>query len=127
MKTDTILRLLCVLTLSFFLAGCTERGGADKRRIATGTTSTSAGDTVRKPIAKPIINVYAENSGSMNGYVRGVTEFDQIIYSYLSDIKNEDLANKLNLNYINSSIIPQKKNVQKFIDELEPSTFRIHS
>lgn len=36
---------------------------------------------------KCVYNIYVENSGSMDGYVKGVTEFEQSVYSYLSDIK----------------------------------------
>ena len=45
-----------------------------------------------KPVGKKVIkpqavNVYIENSGSMDGYVKGVTEFEQAVYNYLTDIK----------------------------------------
>lgn len=60
----------------------------------------------------------------MNGYVKGVTEFDQIIYNYLIDIKNGDLTDQLELFYINSNIIPQCNDIQKFINNLEPNIFK---
>lgn len=72
----------------------------------------------------PIINVYVENSGSMDGYVKGVTEFEQSVYNFLSDIKIKNLTSELNLNYINSTIIPQNSDIQDFIEKLEPSTFK---
>ena len=72
----------------------------------------------------PIINVYVENSGSMDGYVKGVTEFEQSVYNFLSDIKIKNLTSELNLNYINSIIIPQNSDIQDFIEKLEPSTFK---
>lgn len=77
------------------------------------------------PQTKPIVNVYIENSGSMDGYVRGVTEFEQAVYSYLSDIKISNFSNTLNLFYINSKIIPQGSDISDFIERLEPSTFKI--
>lgn len=71
------------------------------------------------------VNVYIENSASMDGYVKGVTEFEQAIYSYISDIKLADFCDALNLNYINSKILKQPDDVSDFIEKLEPSSFRI--
>lgn len=83
-------------------------------------------DTIR-----PLVNFYIENSGSMDGYVKGVTEFEQAIYNYLSDIKISKAADKINLYYINSKIIPQgtvsedMEVLKDFIENMEPSTFMI--
>lgn len=75
------------------------------------------------------INVYLENSASMDGYVTGVTEFETAIYNLLGDFKISKVCDSLNLNYINNSIPFSKKNalpadIQDFIEKLEPSTFR---
>ncbi len=75
------------------------------------------------------INVYLENSASMDGYVKGVTEFETAIYNLLGDFKISGICDSLNLSYINKSIPYSKKNalapdIQDFIEKLEPSTFR---
>lgn len=70
------------------------------------------------------INVYLENSASMDGYVKGVTEFETAIYNLLGDIKISGICDSLNLNYINSKPIPFPPDVQDFIEKLEPSTFQ---
>ena len=70
------------------------------------------------------VNVYIENSASMDGYVKGVTEFESSLYSYLSDIKLADFCQSLNLNYINSKPLPQPDDVRDFIERLEPDSFR---
>lgn len=75
------------------------------------------------------INVYLENSKSMDGYVKGVTEFETAIYNLLGDFKISGLCDSLNLNYINKEIPYQKQNaltadIQDFIDKLEPSVFQ---
>lgn len=75
------------------------------------------------------INIYLENSASMDGYVKGVTEFETAIYNLLGDFKISGLCDSLNLNYINKSIPYSKKNalpadIQDFIEKLEPSTFK---
>jgi hypothetical protein len=73
---------------------------------------------------KPIVNVYLENSGSMDGYVTGITDFEQAVYNYLTDIKISDFPQSLNLFYINSQVIPQGSNIEDFIQKLEPTTFQ---
>jgi len=73
---------------------------------------------------RPTINVYIENSGSMDGYVKGVTEFEQTLFSYLTDIRITGITDSLNLFYINSIIIPFKSDLSEFIERLEPDTFR---
>ena len=75
------------------------------------------------------INVYLENSGSMDGYVSGSTEFENIIYDYLTrlttaKIKNGVLADSLNLFYINSNVISRGTDIKDFIMNLEPSDFK---
>lgn len=72
----------------------------------------------------PIVNVYIENSGSMDGYVKGQTEFEQIVYNYLVNLKLAKIASNLNLYYINSRLLPQQDDVQDFIEKLEPSSFK---
>lgn len=76
-------------------------------------------------ITKPAINVYIENSGSMDGYVKGVTDFKHAVYSYLSDIKISTLTREINLFYINSKIIPYGSDISDFIEKLDPNSFRV--
>ena len=78
---------------------------------------------------KPIINVYVENSGSMDGYVKGITEFEQAVYGYLSDLKIAGITDNLNLYYINSkpiqyASIADQAVIEDFINKLEPSSFK---
>ena len=79
--------------------------------------------------AKFNVDVYIENSASMDGYVRGVTEFETAVYNLLGNFKTSDFCDNLNLNYINKNITYTKKNalredIQDFIERLEPSTFQ---
>lgn len=73
----------------------------------------------------PTYKVYLENSGSMDGFVKGKTEFETSIYSFLSDlnIPTNKLSKELELYYVNSQTIPFEPDVEDFIDKLEPSTF----
>lgn len=119
-----------------FILGCTEaktRGGNTESHSEDTITDTAAvvatGVTV-----KPVVNFYIENSGSMDGFVKGVTEFEQAIYSYLSDIKIAKVTDSLNLFYINSdvfhfksqskSIVDEADVLRDFIEKLEPSSFK---
>lgn len=73
---------------------------------------------------KPTVNVYIENSGSMDGYVKGTSEFEQAVYNFLTDIKISQFSDSLNLFYINSDIIPHGSDISDFIEKLEPTTFK---
>lgn len=79
--------------------------------------------TLKRVLSKPTIDVYVENSGSMDGYVKGVTEFEQIVYNYLTDIKISGITDSLNLFYINSKPILYGSDISDFIEKLEPTTF----
>lgn len=115
------LSLYLILLIACTIVGC-------KRHRGKSPDSTSKRDTptVCIPDAEftPIINVYIENSGSMDGYVKGQTEFEHIVYNYLVDLKQIRIAKELNLNYINSQILPQQDDINDFIEKLEPSSFK---
>jgi hypothetical protein len=81
------------------------------------------------PPPKFNVDVYIENSASMDGYVAGATDFETAIYSLLGEIKTSDFCNDLNLNYINKQITYTKtsalpEDIQDFIKKLEPTTFK---
>lgn len=84
-------------------------------------------------LTAPTIKVFVENSGSMDGYVKGATDFENAVYSYLSDLQLADLGvkkdsisskNSMELYYINSKVLPFAPDVKAFINALEPTVFR---
>ena len=95
---------------------------------ATGAKSCDAlppsngGDVVKKPV----YNVFIENSGSMDGYVKGNSEFKNAVYGFLSDIlmKTNGVTDKMNLHYINSKVLPFDAPLEDFIEKLNPTTFK---
>ena len=101
--------------------------GCDSHRVKTNSRN-SKKNTATAYISSiefnPIINVYIENSGSMDGYVKGQTEFEHIVYNYLVDLQQIRIAKELNLNYINSQILPQQDDINDFIEKLEPTSFK---
>ena len=118
--------LLLVVFSAFVFFSC---GGRPQPPIPDGTPVTAGADpsAIGAPevdLPKCNVNVYIENSASMDGYVKEVTEFESSLYSYLSDIKLADFCQSLNLNYINSIPIPQPDDVRDFIERLEPDSFK---
>lgn len=69
------------------------------------------------------INVYLENSGSMDGYVKGNTGFEQSIYAFLTEIQISNLVETLNLNYVNSKIIPLEYDIKKIHTQYRTGRF----
>lgn len=112
--------IFILISFILFLSGC--GGGSGKR---SGAINPVEGDSVAISKNKPVINVYIENSGSMDGYVDGgVTEFEDAIHNYLVDMQLSKVTDSLNLFYINSQIIPQGSDVSAFIKDLTPASFR---
>jgi hypothetical protein len=111
-----------IILFSFilFLLAC---GNNTKSKESHFLTPNSNSNQEIIPQTKPTVNVFVENSGSMDGYVKGVTEFEEIIYDYLSNIELK-ISDTINLNYINNKIIFKGSDIQKFIKNIEPSDFK---
>ncbi|GHV64021.1 hypothetical protein FACS1894199_01290 [Bacteroidia bacterium] len=112
MKKNLILGLVMLM-----LVAC---GGNNERRTPPPENPRQT-DSVK---VKPTVNVYIENSGSMDGYVKGITEFEQTVYNYVSDIIISHTADSVNLFYINSKVLKQNLPLEDFIQKLEPTTFK---
>ncbi|NDV65646.1 hypothetical protein [Bacteroides sp. 224] len=128
MKYKNRIYLICVtLFLICSVVLLTARCGRGGKERTTGPTSKFPTDTVPScpPSIKPTINVYIENSGSMDGYVAGATDFKHAVYSYLSDIKISNITKEINLFYINSEVVPYGNDISDFIEKLDPNSFRI--
>lgn len=115
---------------TIIFVGC----GGPPSTVPNHNLSTSSNEEIKAEMPAPTIKVYVENSGSMYGYVRGTTDFENAVYSYLSDIQLADLGKKIDstsfknvmeLNYINSKVLKQEPDVREFIQNLEPSSFQI--
>ena len=115
---------------TIIFVGC----GGPPSTVPNHNLSTSSNEEIKAEMPAPTIKVYIENSGSMYGYVRGTTDFENAVYSYLSDIQLADLGKKIDstsfknvmeLNYINSQVLRQEPDVREFIQNLEPSSFQI--
>lgn len=75
------------------------------------------------------INVFLENSASIDGYVDENSSFKTTIFKLLTDLKNFPSSDSLNLNYINTRPIPVKMlasndDIKDFYQRLNPADFR---
>lgn len=118
-------KILFGLVVSFLLSTIIGCGGSHRGKGKINSNKKDTATAYISPVEfTPIINIYIENSGSMDGYVKGQTEFEQIVYNYLVDLKQIRVAKELNLNYINSEILPQQDDIRDFIEKLEPTSFK---
>ncbi|MDR1810919.1 MAG: hypothetical protein LBR34_11080 [Prevotella sp.] len=86
----------CIIIL--LLTGC-KREPVKPSHIAAST------DTVSIAPVNPVVNVYIENSGSMDGYVTGNTEFKGAIRDLLVLLKHYySDSEKIKVHFINSQI-----------------------
>ena len=101
--------LFLSIATSLILASC---GGPSAP--SSSTSGKVANSEKSSELPAPTIKVYMENSGSMYGYVKGATDFENAVYSYLSDLQHANLGiksdsissrNILELNYIKRSSI----------------------
>jgi hypothetical protein len=119
--------ILC-LSVVIFLLSCGESGAQRKKGGTHAVVEDTAKDTTKKvvstPKVKPVVNVYMENSYSMHGYVNGQTDFKASVWNYLANIKISGIADALNLNYINTIIIPHQKDIDDFIKHLDPTSMK---
>lgn len=125
-NASLLLAFVFVMMTGLLLCSC---GGRPQPPLYESTHEIKAespdnAEPLKLTLPKCDVNVYVENSTSMDGYVKGVSEFEQSIYSYISDIKLADFCSSLNLNYINSKILRQPDDVMDFIAKLEPTTFK---
>jgi len=112
MKTTIPLAGLVSLVLLplLFLTGCGGRKAV----------YTSAPPFVSAPVRQ--LNVYIENSGSMDGYMAPGSQLKDAVYSYVSNV--DRLCDTTRLFYINSQIIPYAAGLQSFVRDLTPESFR---
>lgn len=105
-------RLILSAACTLSLASCGGPPTGPNQKLGNESSQTE----VKLPAPK--IKVFVENSGSMDGYVKGATDFENAVYSYLSDVQHADLGTRIDslatknilvLNYINSEVLQQNQ------------------
>lgn len=116
MKPIKPINLLGVgLSVMLTLASCS---GSGIELEYTSPAPTAADSTA----TMPSMNVYVENSGSMDGYVAAGSTLGDAVYSYVSRLS--ELTDTTRLFYINSTTIPYTGKLDGFIGDLTPEAFR---
>lgn len=87
----------------------------------SATTITTKGPEASDTPPKFSVKVYIENSGSMDGYMCNGSEFKDAIYSYLTALNG--YATRMELNYVNSRVVPINAPLGNLIDRLSPAAF----
>lgn len=93
--------------------------------IPTPTAQTQIDDgTISSTLPNCNVSVYIENSASMDGYVKGSTNFENAVHSYIKAIERLSFCDTIYLNYINDRILKQPYNISNYIEDVEPKDFR---
>ena len=115
-QMSKVIQTLYLFAVIILLASCGNSGKKTNEEIALK-------DAIKVETIKPTVNVYIENSGSMDGFVNRGNEFTSFITSYLTDISIK-YSNDINLYYINSQIIPLGSDLTNFTSRLDANSFR---
>ena len=102
------------------LIGC--RGGGNKPGNDTKSPIDTPKVSLPENTVKPVINVYIENSGSMDGYLKGNTEFKAAIGNLLAKLPYYYDEKDISLRFINSkidSISTTKADLSSFVKEID--------
>lgn len=113
--------LICVyLTSALFLISCnkTESG---KRKNTEKTESISPEPNK----SKPDYNLYVENSGSMDGYVKATTKFKNTVYGIVAQIFTKIEPDSISLNFVSDK--PCHTNPNALPDDIKYFIYNLNS
>lgn len=106
--------VLGTLLICFVLSKCIGPKGKIELDWVPISLNNSTPDSI-------ILNVYLENSGSMDAYMCSGSNLKDAVFDYVSDLnKNTDTCN---LYYINSQLIPCRVSLESYIKNLTPTSF----
>lgn len=137
-------KFLIIISLIMLFTGCSrnpsrqsrDRGNRETKEttevIATEETSNDVHDVPIIPTttkSKPTVNIYIENSGSMNGFINKTSEYQDAIQNMVVWLGNHYDNENIKLHYINERIIlkqkPKNISMTDFIEELlSPDNFK---
>lgn len=106
-----IISFLTSVFLIFIFVSCKQKIEISSDSIASTIKTDS-----------PVLKIFIENSGSMDGYMCDGSQLKDAIYDYVSDLNRN--TEKTELYYINSTIIPYEGYITSYIKDLNPNAFR---
>lgn len=108
-------RFALLIMLIILISGCSrnpsrqsrERGKVETKETSELVTKTDVENQVFKPTPKfkPVVNIYIENSGSMNGFINELSEYQDAIQNMLAWLEYYYDTENIKLHYINERII----------------------
>lgn len=107
---------VCLMALLLSAVGLALSGCTHKLQIAW---SPSAVAESKAEAAE--LQVYLENSGSMDGYMVAGSELKDALYGYVSLLSAQ--AEATHINYINTTVVPFSGGIKQFVDGLTPGQF----
>lgn len=121
-----LLLYLTILLISIY--SCNTKPNRFKEKN-NNEVNNKANDTLPRKIN---FRIFIENSASMDGYVSSETDFKNTVYGLITDLKAKQIADAIELNYINDKICNLKTNaipedIEYFIKNLKPETFEKNS
>ena len=111
--TYTIILFACIIVLTVF-TNCSHDYEIKNENPVSPT---------QVDLKSAVVNVYIENSGSMDGYMHPSSEFKNDLYSYISGISSK--VKITNLNYISSAIVRINQDPETFFANLNPTSFKM--
>lgn len=95
---------------------------ANKRRNSPEPKIFSPNEDSENENQEAILDVFIENSMSMDGYVKGSTEFEAALSDLLVQMQYKYNKENINVNFINTKVYPSKVvEVKTFVETLDPS------
>lgn len=106
----------CLMALLLSVASLALGGCTHKLTIAWTPSSAAEG---KADVAE--LQVYLENSGSMDGYMCAGSELKDALYGYVSLLSAQ--AEATHINYINTTVVSFAGGIKQFVDGLTPGQF----
>lgn len=127
-KTSLTFIIITLITVCNSCTGSYCDGTQCKKKLGL-KNKPSVNDSIfyeKYPLKATRFNVFVESSASMDGYVKGNTNFKttlhRLIGQVVADVLKDDRS--ISLNYINTQIKKQRVTPKQFTQDLSPTSFR---
>ena len=106
------LSLMVLFGLILIQIGCARQGRGtnekpDEQGMVVNTEQEVVLGQTEVTEVTPKVNIFIENSASMNGFINDASDFQNAITALVSKLKNVYEKDNINLGFINASVVPQ--------------------